>query len=142
MLDMMNRRRFPRLVGITFAVSLVVAIATGSAHGADVKPLAIGSPAPDFNLPGVDGKQHTLSEYKDAKILAVVFTCNHCPTAQAYEQRLKQLVTDYRPKGVAFVANNPNSPAGVRLDELGYTDVGDECEDRKPRATQRGSTFP
>jgi peroxiredoxin len=108
----------------------------------DVKPLAIGSPAPDFNLPGVDGKQHTLDEYKDAKVLAVVFTCNHCPTAQAYEQRLIDLTNDYRTRGVAVVAINPNDARAVRLDELGYTDLSDSLEEMKIRAAERKFPFP
>ena len=64
---------------------------------ADNKPkyptLEIGAKAPDFNLKGVDGKMHSLSEYK-AKVLAIVFNCNHCPTAQAYEDRLIKMVND------------------------------------------------
>jgi thiol-disulfide isomerase/thioredoxin len=122
-------------------VTMCLALA-GAAFAADVKPIAIGSPAPDFNLPGVDGKQHALGEYKDAKILAVVFTCNHCPTAQAYEQRLIDLTNDYRDKGVAVVAINPNDAKAVRLDELGYTDLGDSLEDMKIRAAERKFPFP
>lgn len=52
------------------------------------KTLAIGAPAPDFRLPGVDGKTYTLRSFQNAKILAVVFMCNHCPTSQAYEKRI------------------------------------------------------
>jgi peroxiredoxin len=106
------------------------------------KPLAIGSQAPDFALPGVDGKNYSLSSFKDAKVLAVVFTCNHCPTAQAYEERIKQMVKDYTPKGVAIVAISPNSPEGLRLDELGYTDVGDSFEEMKIRAKDKDFNFP
>src|SRR5581483_2139157 len=60
--------------------------------------LAIGAQAPDFNLPGVDGRKHRLSEYSKYPILAIVFTCDHCPTAQLYEGRIKKLVADYGPK--------------------------------------------
>ena len=104
-------------------------------------PLALGSPAPDFKLPGADGKTWQLKDFSKAKILAVVFTCNHCPTAQAYEERLKQLVTDYKARGVAVVAINPNSPAGVRLDELGYTDLDDTLAAMKIRAKHRAFNF-
>lgn len=104
--------------------------------------LPLGSPAPDFSLPGIDGKNWTLADFKDFKVLAVVFTCNHCPTAQAYEERLKELVKDYSPKGVGFVAINPNNPAAVRLDELGYTDLDDTLESMKIRAAERGFNFP
>jgi len=82
-------------------------------------------PAPDFKLPGVDGKDYTLASFADAKLLLVVFTCNHCPTAQAYEERIAKLHADYEKRGVALVAISPNDAQAVRLDELGYTDVGE-----------------
>src|SRR6476619_1296172 len=62
----------------------------------DMHELNIGDAAPDFSLPGIDGKTHTLADYKSAKILIIVFTCDHCPTAQLYESRLKKLVSDYK----------------------------------------------
>src|ERR1041385_3001503 len=82
-------------------------------------PLAIGSLAPDFRLPGVDGKVHSLDEFRNARALAVIFTAVHCPTAEVYEERIKKLVAEYRPKGVAFVGIQPNSPLSLRLDEMG-----------------------
>lgn len=106
------------------------------------KLLAIGTAAPDFKLPGVDGKDYTLASFKDAKLLLVIFTCNHCPTAQAYEQRIIDLNKDYKNKGVALVAISPNDDAAVRLDELGYTDVGDSLADMKLRAKERDFQFP
>jgi peroxiredoxin len=108
----------------------------------DVKTLAIGVAAPDFKLPGVDGKDHALGDFKEAKLLVVLFTCNHCPTAQAYEERVLKLQADYKEKGVALVAISPNDDQAVRLDELGYTDLGDGFEDMKLRAKERGFTFP
>jgi len=107
-----------------------------------VKVLKIGQAAPDFCLPGVDGKTYCLKDFADAKVLVVVFTCNHCPTAEAYEERIQHLATEYRGKGVALVAISPNDPLAVRLDELGYTDVGDSFEDMKIRAKDRGFDFP
>src|ERR1700676_3043828 len=104
--------------------------------------LAIGSPAPDFALPGIDGKTHTLGEYKNSQLLAIVFTCNHCPTAQLYETRIKKLVDDFAGKSVAFVAIEPNDPQAIRLSELGYTDVSDSLEDMKIRAVYRHFNFP
>jgi peroxiredoxin len=104
--------------------------------------LAIGSPAPDFSLPGIDGKTHTLSEYKNNQLLAIVFTCNHCPTAQLYETRIKKLVDDFQSKSVAFVAIQPNDPQAIRLSELGYTDVSDSFDDMKIRAEYRHFNFP
>jgi peroxiredoxin len=82
-----------------------------SVNPADVPPiLKIRAPAPDFDLPGVDGKRHTLAEYSSAKRLAIVFTCDHCPVAQMYEKRIKQLAADYRDRGVTPVGINPNDP--------------------------------
>lgn len=123
--------------------TMVLALAAMAAFGADdAHPtLAIGAPAPAFSLPGVDGKIHSLGEYQ-APVLAIVFTCNHCPTAQLYEGRIKKLVEDYRGKGVDFVAIQPNAPDGIRLGELGYTDVSDGFEDMKIRATHRKFNFP
>ena len=117
----------------------------GTLNGsAPVEPvtLGIGAPAPDFNLPGVDGRNYKLSDFSDAKVLVVVFTCNHCPTAQAYEQRIKTLAQDYRGKGVALVAISPNDPKAVRLDELGYTDLSDSFEEMKIRAQDQKFNFP
>jgi thiol-disulfide isomerase/thioredoxin len=71
-----------------------------------------------------------------------VFTCNHCPTAQAYEDRIIRLHADYKDKGVALVGISPNDPQAVRLDELGYTDLGDSLEDMKVRAKDRKFAFP
>src|SRR5436190_14290712 len=123
---------------ITVFLSAIALHAAEPSHA----PLAIGSPAPGFNLPGVDGRNHSLRDFAGAKILVVVFTCNHCPTAQAYEERIKGLVNDFKPRGVGFVGINPNSPAGVRLDELGYTDLEDTFESMKIRAAHHEFNFP
>jgi thiol-disulfide isomerase/thioredoxin len=102
---------------------LVLLLLTAGAFADEPHPtLAISSPAPDFSLPGVDGKVHKLSDYSASKVLVIVFTCNHCPTAQLYESRIKKLADDYRDKGVSLVAIEPNNPNAIRLDELGYTD--------------------
>ena len=107
-----------------------------------VDVLSIGARAPNFDLPGVDGRRYRLSDFADASALAVVFTCNHCPTAQAYEDRLIELAEEYAPRGVAFVAISPNDPDALRPDELGYTDVSDGFEDMKVRAAERDFPFP
>lgn len=104
--------------------------------------LPIGSPLPDFKLRGVDGHDYTPADFASAKFLVVVFTCNHCPTAQAYEERIRQLVTDYQPRGVAFLAINPNSAAAVRFDEMGYTDLGDTFAEMKVRAAHKKFNLP
>ena len=101
-----------------------------------------GSSAHHWRKPGVDGKKYTLKNFADAKILAVVLTCNHCPTAQAYEQRLFDLQRDYSGKGVAIVAISPNDPHALRLDELGYSEYGDSFEEMKLRASERKFPFP
>jgi peroxiredoxin len=104
--------------------------------------LAIGSSAPDFALPGIDGKIHKLSDYAKAKVLVIVFTCDHCPTAQLYEPRIKKIAADYSGRGVALVAIQPNNPDAIRLDELGYTDVSDSLPEMKIRAAYRHFNFP
>jgi peroxiredoxin len=109
---------------------------------ADHPTLAIGATAPDFKLPGIDGKTYSLANFKDSKALVVIFTAVHCPTAEVYENRIKQLVADYRAKGVGFVAIQPNNAEAVRLDEMGYTDLGDTLEDMKLRAEHRAFNFP
>ena len=125
------------------ALLCAVLLTAGVGRAQEEHPtLAIGASAPEFALPGIDGKTHTLDEYKAAKILVIVFTCDHCPTAQLYEMRLKKLVEDYKPKGVAFIAIQPNDPDAVRLDELGYTDVSDSLDDMKIRAAYRHFNFP
>jgi peroxiredoxin len=106
------------------------------------KTLTIGSSAPDFHLPAADGKTYSLSDFKDRKILVVIFTAVHCPTAEVYEDRITRLVTDYRDRGVAFVVIQPNSPQALRLDEMGYTDLGDSLAEMKLRAEYRHFNFP
>src|ERR1700739_3526456 len=116
--------RFSKIVLCMRISALLCAalLAAGVARAQEEHPtLAIGAQAPEFSLPGIDGKTHTLDEYKAAKVLVIVFTCDNCPTAHLYETRLKKLVDEYKPKGVAFVAIQPNDPDAVRLDELGYT---------------------
>lgn len=134
---MMGSRRW--LVAGLLLFPLVRAV---SAAPPTFKTLEIGDRAPDFALPGVDDKIYRLADFAKARVLVVVFTCNHCPTAQAYEERIKQLYADYKNRGVALVAISPNDPQAVRLDELGYTDVGDSLADMKIRAKMHGFQFP
>ena len=77
--------------------------------------LGIGGKAPDFKLPGVDGKLYSLSDFKGKKILVVVFMCNHCPYVQAYIERIKAIQSDFGIKGVQVVGINSN-------DEVNYPD--------------------
>ena len=129
-------------VVIVLGVLSAVAFNPVFASAREVKTLELGAPAPDFELPGVDGKRYRLHDFDKAKVLVVIFTCNHCPTAQAYEGRIKQMYADYKNKGVALVAINPNSPDAIRLDELGYTDLSDSFEEMKIRAKDHGFEFP
>lgn len=125
-----------------FVILMISASPVWSADPPGFKSLQIGSVAPDFKLPGVDDKTYSLKDFAAAKLLLVVFTCNHCPTAQAYESRIMQLSEDYQDRGVALVAISPNDAEAVRLDELGYTDVGDSLADMKLRAQEKGYKFP
>jgi peroxiredoxin len=133
-------------IGVTRAELQGQAPAQGAGRGiqanADHPVLPIGSPIPDFSLPGVDGKTHKASEYAGTKVLALVFESNHCPVSQLYEGRIEKLHEDYRRKGVTLVAINPNNPKTVRLDELGYTDVTDSLPEMKLRAQFRGINWP
>src|ERR1700684_1147314 len=78
--------------------------------------LAIGAAAPYFNLPAVDGQTYRLQDFASSKVLVVVFTCVHCPTAQLYEGRIKKLADDYRDRDVALLAIQPHHPQAVRLE--------------------------
>jgi peroxiredoxin len=127
---------------LTLALLAITAGSQGNDEQHGPPTLQIGSSAPAFCLPGVDGKTHCLTDYASAKVLMIAFICNHCPTSQLYETRLKQITEDYRARGVAVVAIEPNNPLAVRLDEMGYTDVGDSPEEMKIRAAYRHFNFP
>jgi peroxiredoxin len=104
--------------------------------------LPLGSPAPDFSLPGVDGKIHSLADYASSPVLVVVFTCNHCPIAQMYEQRIQQLEADYHDRGVAVVAIQPNDPKAIRIDELDSSDISDTLDEMKIRVSYKNLHYP
>lgn len=108
----------------------------------EVQTLEIGANAPDFHLPGVDGKYYSLADFAEAKALAIIFTCNHCPTAQAYEQRIIEVTADYKDQGVQVVAISPNSPRGLLYEELGYTDLNDDYAEMIMRAEDMDFNFP
>jgi len=111
--------------------------------GAEAHPiLPLGSPAPDFALPGVDGKIHRLGDYAASPVLAIVFTCNHCPISQLYEQRIQRLFEDYRAKGVAVVAIQPNAPEALRIDELDSSDMSDTLAEMKIRVAYKHLSYP
>ena len=122
---------------------LALASLTLAAQAATVHPiLAPGSKAPDFTLPGIDGKMHSLADYAASPVLVIVFTCNHCPIAQMYERRISQLAADYRERGVAVVAIQPNAPEAIRVDELDCSDLSDSLAEMKIRAQYKHIDYP
>jgi thiol-disulfide isomerase/thioredoxin len=110
--------------------------------GGGSRALAIGSAAPEFSLPGVDGKTHSLAEYAGSRVLAIVFTCNHCPDSELYESRLRKFDEDYRPKGVTLIAVSSERPDSIPTSELAYSDGGDSLADMKARASFRHLEYP
>jgi peroxiredoxin len=94
--------------------------------------LQLGAKAPDFKLPGVDGKEYSLANYAKAKVLVVAFSCNHCPAAIGAQDRMIQFVKDYKPKGVEMVVINSNEDQGHPEDSF---------EHMKARAKEKGFPF-
>ena len=135
--------RSNRLAAISRGILVTFVLSFAGASLASEQPptLAVGSAMPSFSLPGIDGKTYTDQSFKDANILVLVFTCVHCPTAQAYQERIKRLVSDYKSKGVTLVAINPNHSDAVRLDELAYSDLTDTFEDMQERAKREKFNF-
>jgi peroxiredoxin len=95
--------------------------------------LHAGDPAPDFELPGVDGKTYRLGDFADRKLMLVVFWCNHCPYVQAWEGRMVELGRQYGPKGVGIVLINSNDARAYPEDRL---------ESMVQRATEKRYPFP
>ena len=134
-----------RLSGILVILILVsvyqVNLFSQTVH-TEPETLATGSKAPDFSLPGVDGKTYSLDDFRKSPVLVVIFSCNHCPTAQAYEDRIISFSKEYKPKGVDVVVISPNSVDALNYSELGYSDMGDSFDDMKQRASDKGFPFP
>lgn len=142
--DFFNKFQKSKLEHMRILIQLILLISLVYQSQAqhNVETLAIGKHAPDFNLPGIDGKNYSLKDFSQYKILTVIFSCNHCPTAQAYEDKIIRAVKDYRPEGVGFVVINPNNTEALSLAELGYTDMGDTMEEMKQRARDKDFNFP
>jgi peroxiredoxin len=104
--------------------------------------MAIGSAAPDFSLPGVDGEIHKLGDYAASPVLVIVFLCNHCPIASIYEQRVQKMADEYSPKGVALVVIQPNDPEAIRVDELDSADTSDTLDEMKIRVKYKHLRYP
>jgi peroxiredoxin len=117
-----------RMSKASLVLAAIAAILTVPGYAGELK---IGTPAPDFKgIIGTDGRKHSLADYKKAKLLVLVFTCNHCPVAAAYEDRMVALQKKYRTSDVQVVAVNVNNVPEDRLDEM------------KKRAKHKGFNFP
>ncbi len=119
-------------LGCVLMTSVIVAEETPKAAAKKYDPhalpegaheLKIGDTAPDFSLPGIDGKTHTLMDYKNADVLMVVFLSNHCPDSQASEQRLIKFVDGQKGSSFAMAAINPNNPDGRVLSRAALLDL-------------------
>lgn len=130
------------------AVAIALILCGCGSRSTEVQPdsahpvLAIGSVAPDFSLPGVDGKTHTLAEYAGAKVFAVLFDCNHCPQSHLYDARIRKLYSDYRDKGVALVVVSPDNPANLHYADLAYSDMNDSLIEMQDRAAATHIEYP
>ncbi|MEP5612121.1 MAG: thioredoxin family protein [Cyclobacteriaceae bacterium] len=122
------KKTFILLTGVLAVVAVLFLNAKEPVPGYGVGDYAI-----DFKLPNIDGKQVSLSDYNDAKGFIVIFTCNTCPYAQAYESRIVDLDKKYASKGFPVIAINPNDLS---------QQPDDSMEKMKTRAASKGFTFP
>ena len=141
-LQINNIMKTKRLLLTIVPMLLMGSFAVGQNAHPEPKTLEIGSQASDFTLKGVDDKTYTLADFSKSKVLVVVFNCNHCPTAQAYQDRLNEIYNKYTPKGVALVVISSNSSKSLNLWEQGWSDLGDSFEEMKIRAKDKGFKFP
>lgn len=117
---------------LTFSIAMLLGLAL-VAQSKDGQGYAIGDKARDFKLKNVDGQYVSMSDYKEAKGFIVVFTCNHCPYAKAYEDRIIALDKKYASKGYPVIAINPNDAEKV---------PDDSYKNMQKRAKEKGYTFP
>jgi thiol-disulfide isomerase/thioredoxin len=137
--QMMNFRRYLILIMIVlFPCSTLLA----QTNHPEPQTLPIGAKAQGFTLPGVDGKSYSLHDFDKSPVLVIIFSCNHCPTAQAYEDRIISISNDYKSKGVAVVVISSNSPNALNLAEMDFSDIGDSFDEMKIRAKDKGFPFP
>ena len=92
-----------------------------------------GDKAPDFTLKGTDGRMHRLADDADKPVLVVIFSCNHCPYVQAYEDRMVAIQRDYKDRGVQMIAINSN-------DDKNYPE--DSFDEMVNRARDKAFNFP
>ncbi len=95
--------------------------------------LKLGDKAIPFDLPGVDDRRHTLDDYADKQAVVIIFSCNHCPYVQAWEDRMIQIQADYADKGVQLIAISSNDAQQFPEDSF---------PEMKKRARQKGFNFP
>lgn len=118
---------------ISVLLLFVAFIVTAAFTSIAPTPYKIGDVATDFKLKSVDGKMYSMSDYKKAKGFIVVFTCNHCPFAKKYEDRINDLAKNYKSKGYILLAINPNDPE---------VEPDDSYELMQQRAKEKGFVFP
>lgn len=128
-------------------LAAAIIVAPASAIGSKDVPdgfveLKIGDAAPDFELPGVDGKTYTLTDFSEPDVLMVYFTGTHCPTSHGVEKRLQLFLKSMEGKSFGIVAINPNHSSGLRPDEFGYTKYDETFEDSRRYAQDLGWDFP
>ncbi len=139
----MIRMMKPRFVFLSIVMLPLLCVGLGpSEKPADIKELAIGDPAPDFVLPGTDGKTYRLSDFDGPDVLMIYFTGTHCPTSHGAEARLQQLISDMKDESFGIVAINPNHNDGLRPDEFSFSLYTESFEDSKRYAEDLGWTFP
>jgi peroxiredoxin len=149
---MIERNKIRSLTLITLIVFFLFSCVTGEKKEFDpdpkiivktnVKTLPIGASAPDFYLPGVDGRFYRLSDFDRSKLLLVIFMSNHCPESQMYENVIKDIDERYKRKDLQVVCISPNSPLAVLYEDLQYSDLGDDYESIKIRAEVKEFKFP
>jgi len=127
----MSGRRFRSLVFASISFAFLAALPGPACAAKFNRKVDVGQPGPKFvGLIGIDGKSHSLDDYKSAKVIVIAFTCNHCPVAQMYEDRFIRFAKAQKKRGVVFVAISSSllSP--------------DSLEKMRERATQKGFDFP
>ena len=122
------KKTFLLISGVLLVVAILFINASDNING-----YSVGDLATDFKLPNVDGKEVSLSDYGDAKGFIVIFTCNTCPYAKAYESRIIDLDKNYASKGFPVIAINPNDVSQA---------PGDTMDEMVKRAKDKGYTFP
>jgi peroxiredoxin len=137
-------------IGLLFAISVLAQTKQSGSRNIDYEAelpkdahrLKIGDRAPDFSLKGVDDRVYSLADFRDGRLLMVVFLSDHCPASHAAEMRMLPFVAEMKARGLATVAISPNDPDAMAIAELGYSKYSDSFEDMKRYAKERGFSFP